>query len=547
PSDIDPDRSELLLSLGASPLSVIKGAFQSLRVYPYYCTEQISSAALPLIALYRAQRRLGSTDLAPRNAKADIELAVATIIRRQREDGGIGYWSSSDWTTPWLSAYAGIALLEARAAGIAVSDTALHRLADYLSDAIDNEEPVFSLVSDWYDRRVLTLTERVAAADLLSRLGRPDVAQENELLRRATQMDWEDRARLVEILSRRRDKAPARALLASVITPVKIEGRVAVVPDSLIRSFYFYSQVRPTAQLLRSVLAVDSVHPLIGPLVEALVQQGRAARPWEWNTQDYGSVVYALASFEQRQRSGSVGGIVVRSDNRVLIKLDSLSGIRDSSTMLHGLLGAAAGSQRPLRVSLHGGSGSAPVYYYLTVREIPLNRPVRPDDNGIAVERWYESYADGKPIVAVNEGDLVRVRLRITVPNTRHFVILDDALPAGLEAIDLSLRTAAPPGVGTTMPEQDQAEEGAEEGPGYHWYYGSWDSGWWSPFDHRELRDDRVLYFAAILWKGTYTATYVARATTPGVFMRPPAQAEEMYNPDVHGRSDGGVFTVNRR
>ena len=41
-------------------------------------------------------------------------------------------------------------------------------------------------------------------------------------------------------------------------------------------------------------------------------------------------------------------------------------------------------------------------------------------------------------------------------------------------------------------------------------------------------------------------ASYVARATTAGVFVRPPAQAEEMYNPAVHGRSDGGVFTVTR-
>jgi uncharacterized protein YfaS (alpha-2-macroglobulin family) len=79
------------------------------------------------------------------------------------------------------------------------------------------------------------------------------------------------------------------------------------------------------------------------------------------------------------------------------------------------------------------------------------------------------------------------------------------------------------------------------------WGYGSWEGGWWSPFDHRELRDDRVVYFATRLWKGTYTATYVARATTPGVFVRPPAHAEEMYNPAVFGRSDGGVFTVTKK
>ena len=39
----------------------------------------------------------------------------------------------------------------------------------------------------------------------------------------------------------------------------------------------------------------------------------------------------------------------------------------------------------------------------------------------------------------------------------------------------------------------------------------------------------------------------VARATTPGVFVRPPVHAEEMYNPAVNGRSDGGVFTVTAK
>ena len=57
-------------------------------------------------------------------------------------------------------------------------------------------------------------------------------------------------------------------------------------------------------------------------------------------------------------------------------------------------------------------------------------------------------------------------------------------------------------------------------------------------------RDDRVTYFARILWKGMYTASYVARATTAGNFVRPPAHAEEMYNPSLGGRSDGGVLRV---
>ncbi|MEO8294831.1 MAG: MG2 domain-containing protein [Gemmatimonadota bacterium] len=549
PPDIDPDRSRLELSLGGSPLSVIRGAFRSLRVYPYYCSEQVSSAALPLIALYRAEKRLGTGNIAPPHAREDIELAVATLARRQRPDGGIGYWAASDWTTPWLTAYAGLAFLEARNAGVVVSDSVLARLGAYLSASLSSSTGLASPVAEWYGRHAATLAERVAAVDLLSRLRRPDVSAENELLRDAAQLDWEDRVRLAEVLGRRRDRRAGVTLLEQALTSVTVEGRKAVIPDSLIHPFYFSSTIRPMARLLTAVLAVDSANAIVGPLVESLVEYGRIARPYEWNTQDYGSMVYALAAYERRQKRGVSRGFSISSGTRSIFKVDSVPGLRDSVIPLDGLLNDENG-HRSLRLGLHASRAGLPVYYYLSVREIPRNRPVRPDDNGISVERWYESYTDGKPIIEAMEGDLVRVRLRITVPATRHFVVLDDALPAGLEAIDLTLRTAAPPGIGLTEPDlarEDQPEEGTEESPGYHWNYGSWDSGWWSPFDHKELRDDRVIYSAATLWQGTYTATYVARATTPGVFTRPPAHAEEMYNPGVHGRSDGGVFTVKQK
>ena len=134
------------------------------------------------------------------------------------------------------------------------------------------------------------------------------------------------------------------------------------------------------------------------------------------------------------------------------------------------------------------------------------------------------------------------MRIRVTVPEDRSFVVVDDGLPAGLEAVDLSLLTAG----GLPGPGAADSVATTETGAAW-WEYGSWDGGWWSPFDHRELRDDRVVYVARALWKGTWAATYVARATTPGVFVRPPVHAEEMYNPAVYGRSDGGVFTVKPR
>ena len=233
--------------------------------------------------------------------------------------------------------------------------------------------------------------------------------------------------------------------------------------------------------------------------------------------------------------------------SRVVLAAGAVGAARDSSVSLRDLVERGKDGSR-LRLRLDAGASGAPVFYYLTVTAVPRAAPVRPDDRGVVVERWYERYGDGKTVTGVAEGELVRVRLRVTVPSERHFVVLDDALPAGLEAVDLSLRTVGGipgPGAADTVSQEPEGTEGEDRS--LAWAYGSWDAGWWSPFDHREMRDDKVVYVATQLWPGTYSASYLARATTPGVFVRPPAHAEEMYNPAVFGESDGGMFTVTAK
>jgi uncharacterized protein YfaS (alpha-2-macroglobulin family) len=59
----------------------------------------------------------------------------------------------------------------------------------------------------------------------------------------------------------------------------------------------------------------------------------------------------------------------------------------------------------------------------------------------------------------------------------------------------------------------------------------------WQWFEHQNMRDERVEAFASLLWDGVYNYSYVARATTPGIFTVPPSKAEEMYHPETFGRS----------
>jgi uncharacterized protein YfaS (alpha-2-macroglobulin family) len=102
---------------------------------------------------------------------------------------------------------------------------------------------------------------------------------------------------------------------------------------------------------------------------------------------------------------------------------------------------------------------------------------------------------------------------------------LIDPLPAGLEAVNAELETSP-----TTPPD-------SESGPA--------DRGWWwSWFEHQNLRDDRVEAFASFLPGGAYEYTYLARATMPGEFVVPPARAEEIFAPEVFGRSSTDTVIV---
>jgi uncharacterized protein YfaS (alpha-2-macroglobulin family) len=131
-------------------------------------------------------------------------------------------------------------------------------------------------------------------------------------------------------------------------------------------------------------------------------------------------------------------------------------------------------------------------------------------------------------------------------------VAVDVPLPSGLEPVDTSLASTASQkahkddegsGPGYDYESGEEQEGGVEDAHGDE--EGSpWATGWWSPFNHTETRDDRVVMFSDHLPPGVHVASFVARATTPGEFVLKPAQAGEMYTPEVFGRSEGGQFSI---
>ena len=107
-------------------------------------------------------------------------------------------------------------------------------------------------------------------------------------------------------------------------------------------------------------------------------------------------------------------------------------------------------------------------------------------------------------------------------PTRRYHVALVDNLPAGFEIVNYNLATS----------EINDVYETPEMRRRSYW------------FQHQNLRDNRAEAFTMLLSEGNWNYSYVARATTPGTFIVPPAKAEEMYMPETFGRSKTNYVKV---
>ena len=143
---------------------------QSLYSYPFGCTEQLASAAWPLIyfndpgLLGRVPRQAG--------AKAKVQQAIDTIIDREDPAGRFGLWRVGDGqASPWLDIYAVDFLMHAKDGGFDVPDAALHRALGYVGEQVGQSD-------EYADSQFRSTQDETRAYGwyVLARAGRPDLS-----------------------------------------------------------------------------------------------------------------------------------------------------------------------------------------------------------------------------------------------------------------------------------------------------------------------------------------------------------------------------------
>ncbi|OWU76161.1 PAN domain-containing protein [Marinibacterium profundimaris] len=132
-ANLRPGTGEALISAGPLARFDVPGLLAQLDRYPYGCTEQVTSQALPLLYLSSVSGAMG---LPQSDVDTRIAQAVDRILTRQAPNGAFGLWRP-DSGEFWLDAYVTDFLSRARAGGHAVPDLAFSLAMDNLRNRIN--------------------------------------------------------------------------------------------------------------------------------------------------------------------------------------------------------------------------------------------------------------------------------------------------------------------------------------------------------------------------------------------------------------------------
>ncbi|MBS2022293.1 MAG: Ig-like domain-containing protein [Deltaproteobacteria bacterium] len=567
PANVRPDQGGLTVTMSSTALGGMGDAMEQLWEYPYGCAEQLSSRLMPLVAVREVQKVFGvapkATDkhvpdpvlaellhLAP-DETAKVDAAVNDTIHKlealQNPSGGFRYWTSSTCEWPWLSTYVTLTLHRAREAGYAVKRPVLDNAKRYLATVAAG--------GVYCGSSKISAEERVFALQVLARMGDPRPAFYDELLAQKDHLALFGKAQLADAIAIGKGSMPkAQALLTEIMNSAQ-ESPAGVhfeEKNALTYAPLFSSDTRTTGMVLQTLADVNPTHPYVGKIARYLTGVRRKDGSYR-NTQE---AAYALMGLTEvvraREKSApdftakvTLGGAELFTQ---AFKGRSLAVITKSLPMSEVVAKTAGKSAKDALPFEFAVDGTGMLTYGALMRYAPKELPLTPRDEGLFVQRWFERYdTPGQMATEFNAGELVRVRVRIATRMQRDYVAIEVPLPAGLEAVDLQLATTA------RLPREQHAEaaEGEEsegftpEGDGAGEGEGEASDYVWSPFVWSEKRDDRVLYFSDHLPAGVQVQSFIARATTPGKFLLKPAKAEEMYTPEVFGRSDGGSITIS--
>jgi uncharacterized protein YfaS (alpha-2-macroglobulin family) len=504
PAGVAPGNAALYVTVAPSALAALERGLESLIEYPNGCVEQTTSRLIPMVLLEDLLRDLGSDRLASEEHRRKMAWAIDHVLEHQNDDGGFGLWPPSP-SEGFLTAYALWGLMTARDHGHEVPAARIDRGLAYLAAHATQGDDTHGQFS----------SEETApfAAFVLAQGRRDDRGLGAELVGRREALTRFGVGLLASALERR--EADATALLGDLVAarrPAARGGQLVADPRASERGGFlsFGRDLRASASAVQALVAAGRVREA-DDLVAGILSERTPDGSWGstynnlWALQ---AVSTYAAAVPKAQQSAVV---VVKLGGREVgrLRLDPRATARRLEIPYAELVRAQVAPGGPVLEVL--APAAARLRYSARLRYAQDVAHHRPASRGMTVSRELRDAETGAVVTTPHVGQLLRVVVRVQLDAEQRQVALTDRLPGGLEPVDTALRTEA-----------QRAAALAGGGGGTYW---TW----------RELHDERAAFFADVLRPGLHEASYLARATRAGEFVRPPAAAEAMYDPTVGG------------
>jgi len=515
-----PDSVSVALTLSSRPPINVNRLVDGLLTYPYGCTEQTISAALPWVLIDdAAAKRFGLPARTAEQRQQKVAGALWRLSGMRGASGAYSLWGDGGASDVWLTAYAVGFMQEARDAGFEIPQAALEGSRRWLLNQLQQAGSRFGTWSQ-------ELRNQVAS-------GRFDRIDAEQL---------------------RQDHRRFAGLAAAAL----VLARDGQAPLSALRQLYDNSADRARSRLpLVQLAAAFKLAGDEGRMKSAL--DAAAGRAYGINRQgasgyaddwlgDYGSAVrddalaYALAAqygLRHERTEAWLAEVSARLSGRSYLSTQEQMALLLAARAggaggepWHAALshGPGAGEQalagaddRTLQIPatelgslLVRNTGQQALYAEFDVQGTPADPPA-PRADVIRLRRtWYTP--DGKAWNggALQTGDMLVVRVeadaRMVVPDG----LVVDRVPAGLEVENLNLSQS--PDMRDWMVGGVRVVDALSD----------------PNIKYREFRDDR--YVAAVsLGRGKVDIFYLARVVTPGHYRVPSTEAEDMYRPELRG------------
>ncbi|MFL6797480.1 MAG: alpha-2-macroglobulin family protein [Xanthobacteraceae bacterium] len=481
-ADLVPGTGRVALTVGMSGALDAAALLAALDRYPFGCTEQIASVALPL--LYVNDLALAAHLALDRAADERIRDSIDRLLARQGSNGSFGLWSAGG-DDLWLDAYVSDFLTRAREKGFAVADAsfklAIDRLRNFIATAEDPAKDGGRNVA--YALYVLARNGAAPIGDLR-------YLADTKLDAIATPIA---KAQIAAALALLGDRIRAERVFAAALT--------ALPPRPTLdygRSDYG-SPLRDAAALV--TLAAEGGAG--GATLVAAVERVEAARgvTSRTSTQENAWMLLAARALAKDAQAVSleVGGETVTGALNRILRPSDLA--------------------QPLKVT---NTGNTTVQAVVTTSGAPLVAEPAVE-RGFKIERHYYTLG-GQPAdpAHAKQNDRFAVVLKMTEAQPVFGrIIVADYLPAGFEIDNPRLVSSGETG---TLAWIEDAQEPV----------------------HSEFRDDRfsAAFTRNAGDPAVFTVAYVVRAVTPGRYVHPQAYVEDMYRPDRFGRTATGSAEV---